>query len=95
MSKVKMTRAIAYDYLRGKKVKMDVNPIYIQTLVQKIGFRWSEASTKMMFKDVYGICLGQDGYIRYCEHHKAHEWDGYLWDEISAMEVNNIEIVDE
>ena len=94
MNKVKMTRTIAYDYLRGKKVKMDVNPIYIQTLVQKIGFRWSSTS-KTTFKDVYGICLGNDGYIRYCEHHKAHEWDGYLWDEISAMEVNNIEIVDE
>lgn len=94
MNKVKMTRAIAYDYLRGKKVKMDVNPIYIQTLVQKIGFRWSSTS-KTAFKDVYGICLGNDGYMRWCEHHKAHEWDGYLWDEISAMEVNNIEIVDE
>ena len=95
MSKIKMTKAIAYDDLRGKKVKMDVNPIRIQTLVQKIGFRWSQASTRFTFKDVYGICLGQDGYIRYCEHHKAHEWDGYLWDEISAIEVNNIELDDE
>jgi hypothetical protein len=38
---------------------------------------------------------GQDGYIRYCDHHKAHEWNGYLWDEISAIEVNNIEIVED
>lgn len=95
MNKIKMTKGVAYDYLRGKKIKMDVNPVRIQTLVQKIGFRWSETGAKFAFKDVYGICLGQDGYIRYCDYKKAHEWDGYLWEEIPALDVNNIELVDE
>lgn len=95
MNKIKMTKAIAYDYLRGKKIKMDVNPLRIQTLVQKIGYRWRPSSTTFEFHDVYGICLGQDGYILYCEHQNAHEWNGYLWEEISALEVNNIEIEDE
>lgn len=91
MNKIKMTKEIAYDYLRGKKVRMEIRPVAIQTLVQKIGYRWVEGG-KVEFHNVYGICLGEDGIIRACEWDDIDEWDGYFWEEISPEEVLSIEI---
>ena len=93
MNKIRMTKDVAFDYLKGAKIKMEINPIAIQTLVQKAGFRWSFKNPRIEFHDCYGITLHLDGGIGYCEHSDAHHWDGYFFNEMSAQEVLNIEII--
>jgi hypothetical protein len=88
-----MTKEMAYEYLKGKKVKMDVRPLSVQEKLQEIGFYWDGSEGKPGYKNTYGICLGLDGIMRGCDFEDEHLWAGYLFDPVTPKEILSIEIV--
>ena len=88
----KMTRAEAFEWLKGKKVlcyssKMEE----VQVLVKSFGFHWSDYSQEPMLVSI--LFLGEDGILTYSvslKRFKEHEYE-----EISANDILSLEIVDE
>lgn len=88
----KMTKAEAFEYLKGKKVlcyssKMEA----VQCFVKSLGFHWSDYSEEPML--VSALFLGKDGRLTYSvslKWFKEHESQ-----EISVDDILSIEIVEE
>lgn len=88
----KMTKAEAFEYLKGKKVlcrssKMDA----VQVFVKSLGFYWSDHSEEPMLVSI--LFLGKDGSLVYTgsqKWFKEHEYE-----EISADDILSIEIVED
>lgn len=88
----KMTKAEAFEYLKGKKVlcyssKMEA----IQVFVKSLGFHWSDYSEEPMLVSI--LFLGKDGRLTYSVSLKRFEEHEY--EEISADDILSIEIVEE
>jgi hypothetical protein len=88
----KMTKAEAFEYLKGKKVlcyssKMEV----VQGFVKSLGFHWSDYSEEPMLVSI--LFLGEDGRLTYSVSLKRFE--EHESPEISADDILSIEIVDE
>lgn len=87
----KMTKAEAFEYLKGKKVlccssKMEA----VQVFVKSLGFHWSDYSEEPMLVSI--LFLGEDGRLTYSvslERFEEHESP-----EISADDILSIEIVE-
>ena len=88
----RMTKAEAFEYLKGKKVlchssKMDA----VQVFVKSLGFYWFDRSEEPMLVSI--LFLGKDGRLVYTgsqKWFKEHEYE-----EISADDILSIEIVEE
>lgn len=92
MKTKKMTKAEAFEYLKGKKVlcccsKMEA----VQGFVKSLGFHWSDYSQEPMLVSI--LFLGEDGRLTYSVSLKRFEEHEY--EEISADDILSIEIVDE
>lgn len=88
----KMTKAEAFEYLKGKKVlcyssKMEA----VQGFVKSLGFHWFDYSEEPMLVSI--LFLGEDGRLAYSVSLKWFEEHEY--EEISADDILSIEIVDE
>ena len=88
----KMTKAEAFEYLKGKKVlcyssKMGV----VQGFVKSLGFHWSDYSEEPMLVSI--LFLGEDGRLTYSVSLKRFE--EHESPEISADDILSIEIVEE
>ena len=88
----KMTKAEAFEYLKGKKVlccssKMEV----VQGFVRSLGFHWSDYSEEPMLVSI--LFLGEDGRLTYSVSLKRFE--EHELPEISADDILSIEIVEE
>ena len=88
----KMTKAEAFEYLKGKKVlcyssKMEV----VQGFVKSLGFHWSDYSEEPMLVSI--LFLGEDGRLTYSVSLKRFE--EHESPEISADDILSIEIVEE
>lgn len=88
----KMTKAEAFEYLKGKKVlcyssKMEV----VQGFVRSLGFHWSDYSEEPMLVSI--LFLGEDGRLTYSVSLKRFE--EHESPEISADDILSIEIVEE
>jgi len=91
MEKKKMTKAEAFEYLKGKKVlcyssKMEA----VQGFVKSLGFHWSDYSQEPMLVSI--LFLGEDGRLTYSVSLKRFEEHEY--EEISADDILSIEIVE-
>lgn len=88
----KMTKAEAFEYLKGKKVlcyssKMEA----VQGFVKSLGFHWFDYSEEPML--VSTLFLGEDGRLSYSVSLKWFEEHKY--EEISADDILSIEIIKE
>ena len=88
----KMTKAEAFEYLKGKKVlcyssKMEV----VQGFVKSLGFHWSDYSEEPMLVSI--LFLGEDGRLTYSVSLKRFE--EHESPEISVDDILSIEIVEE
>ena len=88
----KMTKAEAFEYLKGKKVlcyssKMEV----VQGFVKSLGFHWSDYSEEPMLVSI--LFLGKDGRLTYSVSLKRFE--EHESPEISVDDILSIEIVEE
>ena len=87
----KMTKAEAFEYLKGKKVlcyssKMEA----VQGFVKSLGFHWSDYSQESMLVSI--LFLGEDGRLTYSVSLK--QFDELEYEEISADDILSIEIVE-
>ena len=88
----KMTKAEAFEYLKGKKVlckyydKMEA----VQGFVKSLGFHWSDYSEEPMLASI--LFLGEDERLTFSVSLKRFEEHEY--EEISADDILSIEIVD-
>ena len=88
----KMTKAEAFEYLKGKKVlcygsKMEL----VQGFVKSLGFHWSDYSEEPMLVSI--LFLGENGKLTYSVSLKWFE--EHESPEISADDILSIEIVEE
>ena len=88
----KMTKAEAFEWLKGKKVlcyssKMEM----VQGFVKSLGFHWSDYSEEPMLVSI--LFLGEDGKLTYSVSLKRFE--EHESPEISADDILSIEIVEE
>ena len=91
----KMTRAEAFEYLKGKKVYVAGKSGEIQEVLFKAGFSWdkSSASQKIESTDAPFLYMGNEGILMY-----GTSMEFFIRDtneEISADDILSIEIVDE
>lgn len=87
----KMTKAEAFEWLKGKKVlcyssKMEM----VQGFVKSLGFHWSDYSEEPMLVSI--LFLGEDGKLTYSVSLKRFE--EHESPEISADDILSIEIVE-
>ena len=88
----KMTKAEAFEYLKGKKVlcystKMEA----VQGFVKSLGFHWSNYSEEPMLVSI--LFLGEDGKLTYSVSLKRFE--EHESPEVSADDILSIEIIEE
>lgn len=87
----KMTKAEAFEYLRGKKVACDgINNADVQRKLFEIGIRWF--CDCGVLRDVTFLFIGPDG-MTYCD--TRDYFDNHEYEEISADDILSIEIVEE
>ena len=88
----KMTKAEAFEYLKCKKVLCYGSKMAaVQGFVKSLGFHWSNYSEEPML--VSTLFLGKDGRLTYLVSLKRFEEHEY--EEISAVDILSIEIVEE
>lgn len=88
----KMTKAEAFEYLKGKRVLCGAYSTEIQDFAKSVGFYWS--SCKDEYWLVLALFFGKDGRLTYTLSPKEFESrDDY--EEMSADDILSIEIVEE
>ena len=94
MEKKKMTKAEAFEYLKGKKVYVAGKSGEIQEVLFKAGFSWdkSSASQKIESTDAPFLYMGNEGSLMYGTSMEFFIRD--INEEISADDILSIEIVD-
>ena len=89
----KMTKAEAFEYLKGKRVACDnFNCVAIQHKFFDVGIKWRGGSTKATDERGSFIFVDLNGYLTHCN---SRTWfDTHEYEEISADDILSIEIVD-
>ena len=88
----KMTKAEAFEYLKGKKVACDdINNAAVQRKLFEVGIRWKSGDSDVMDGATF-LFINPNG-ITFCRN---LEWfDNHAYEEISADYILSIEIVEE
>ena len=92
----RMTRAEAFEYLKGKKVACDgSNNEAVQRKLFDVGIGWLNCSTHVI-KEIYVVFLFIDlrGKITHCGGNRVYFYN-HDYEEISADDILSIEIVEE
>lgn len=91
MEKKKMTKAEAFEYLKGKRVACDgLNNEDVQRKLFEVGIRWRSGETDVMACASF-LCINPDG-ITHCG---CRGWfDRHEYEEVSANDILSIEIVE-
>lgn len=89
-----MTKAEAFEYLKGKKVYANGKGKEVQMKLFECGVSW--ATNHFVYYD-FGdyLLIETDGYLYHCGHEGDSYWRAHHFKEISADDILSIEIVDE
>lgn len=94
MSKVKMTKAEAFEYLKGKKVYVEEHTLKAQELLFKIGYSWWDFGTLTKRYDpesnYQSILMCADGTLR-----PTNSYDGAQYPGITLKDLLSIDIKDD
>lgn len=90
----KMTKAEAFEYLKGKRVVCDYsNCVAIQRKFFEVGVKWRGGSTKATADCGLFLFVDLNGCLTHCN---SRAWfNPHTYEEISADDILSIEIVDE
>lgn len=87
----RMTKAEAFEWLKGKKVACDNGRKDVQRKLFEVGIRWYDGSVEVMGYAPF-LFINPNG-ITHCS---SREWfDTHEYEEISADDILSIEIVEE
>jgi hypothetical protein len=90
----KMTKAEAFEWLKGKKVYANGKGKEVQMKLFECGVSW--ATNHFVYYD-FGdyLLIDTDGYLYHCGHEGDSYWRAHHFEKISADDILSIEIVDE
>ena len=96
MEKKKMTKAEAFEYLKGKKVRVygrEMND-KVQSKLFACGVEWKHLGTDVCYYSNY-LVINPEGFLCHCDGMGEDYWNRLFHKEISAEEIFSIEIVQE
>ena len=95
MEKKKMTKAEAFEYLKGKKVRVCDREISekVQSKLFACGVQWKNSGTDFCDYGNYYV-INSHGLLGHCDGMGSY-WECLINEEISADDILSIEIVDE
>lgn len=89
----KMTKAEAFEWLKGKKVNTKGKGEEVQTKLFECGFSWVNGQCRYYGFSDY-LLIETDGKLRHCGEVGDSYWRLHYFEEISADDILSIEIVD-
>lgn len=92
----KMTKAEAFEYLKGKKVRVSDEEMNdrVQSKLFACGVQWKGGSTNVCYYSDY-LVINPEGFLCHCDGLGEDYWNSLFHEEISADDILSIEIVDE
>ena len=96
MEKKKMTKAEAFEYLKGKKVSVANREINdkVQSKLFACGVEWKHHGTDVCYYGDY-LVISPRGFLCHCDGMGEDYWNRLFYEKISADDILSIEIVDE
>ena len=88
-----MTKAEAFEYLKGKKVKCyNFNEMKdVQHFAKSIGYQWGGQIEGVCF--VIAVCFGEDGRLGFYLTEECYNWDKHQ-EELGVNDILSIEIIE-
>ena len=92
----KMTKAEAFEYLKGKKVRVSDEEMNdrVQSKLFACGVQWKGGSTNVCYYSDY-LVINPEGFLCHCDGLGEDYWNSLFHEEISADDILSIEIVDD
>lgn len=96
MEKKKMTKAEAFEYLKGKKVSVANQEINdkVQSKLFACGVQWKNGGTNVCYYSDY-LVITPRGFLCHCDGMGENYWNRLFHEEISADDILSIEIVED
>jgi hypothetical protein len=97
MEKKIMTKAEAFEYLKGKKVRTCGEPRLLEKKLMECGYRWMRGVTweNDDYEDFWAYFMGYDGLITFVDIECSDYYECHNFEDISADDILSIEIVEE
>ena len=92
----KMTKAEAFEWLKGKKVRVSDEEMNdrVQSKLFACGVQWKGGSTNVCYYSDY-LVINPEGFLCHCDGLGEDYWNSLFHEEISADDILSIEIVEE
>ena len=93
----KMTKAEAFEHLKGKKVRTCGEPRLLEKKLMECGYRWMRGVTweNDDYEDFWAYFMGYDGLITFVDIECSDYYECHDFEDISADDILSIEIVEE
>lgn len=93
----KMTKAEAFEYLKGKKVRTCGEPRLLEKKLMECGYRWMRGVTweNDDYEDFWAYFMAYDGLITFVDIECSDYYECHDFEDISADDILSIEIVDD
>lgn len=92
-----MTKAEAFEYLKGKKVRTCGEPRRLEKKLMVCGYRWMRGVSweNDDYEDFWAYFMGYDGLITFVDIECSDYYECHNFEEISVDDILSIEIVED